>query len=166
MKKTGPGDGAEGSKAGAGPSGPLACSALVMGWLPVCCCCFCTSWQRSIMPLPRRIPPGPAVEVELPHHPHLLLWPPGAASGRASQGCAVTATPATLPTLPGGDSGHSLRQPAEFSSGWPDAGCSEAVVTLKQKATCFLLGGVTPVKGCSPEPSRPARPRYGILSFA
>ena len=53
-------------------------------------------------------------------------------------------------------------------AGLPDAGCSSAVVTLKQKASCASSWvGVTTIRGYSPKPPGPVRPRYGILgSFA
>lgn len=69
---------------------------------------------------------GPAVEVELPHHPHLLLWPgQGAAGGKERlQGCAVTA-PGRLPAPPGGIQATVSSSPQSYHlAGLPDAGCS------------------------------------------
>ena len=91
---------------------------------------------------------GPAVKVELPHHPRLLLRPgQGLQGGKSVSGLSSHSHLAVLPTPPGrwggGDSGHNREQPAEFSSGWPPrcwllVGCGHPKA---EGQLCFLLGG-------------------------
>ena len=87
---------------------------------------------------------GPAVEVELPHHPRLLLRPgQGLRGGKSVSGLSSHSHPAALPTLPGGDSGHNLEQPVEFSSGWTPrcwllVGCGHPKA---EGQPCLFLGG-------------------------
>ena len=87
---------------------------------------------------------GPAVEVELSHHPRLLLRPGQGLLGRKSvSGLHGHSRPAALPTPSGGHSGHRLEQPTEFSSGWPPrcwllVGCGHPKA---EGQLCLLLGG-------------------------
>ena len=137
VKTTVQGRGAQGSSglgvARAGPTGrgrpgPACLQCTVMGWLPDCCCCFCTAAMRSIMPLP---------SAGIPISGQPWKWncrtaricssgrARGCGAGRASQGCAVTATrPPSQPRPEGIQATVSGSPRSSHLAGLPDAGCS------------------------------------------
>ena len=112
----------------------------VMGWLPVCCCCFCTAAMRSIMPLPSAGIPisGQPWKWNCRTTRVCSSWRArGCRAGRAPQ-CCPTAGP---PALPGTRATVSGGQQSSQLAGLPVRVFVGHGHPQAEGQQCLLLGG-------------------------